>query len=85
MSEQAVLAIIGLLATTVGALIWVIKYMFDKLLPVIESLKEAVDNNAKQTKENKEYLEHRNGRDSKIWKETFEAIKELRDSYGKSS
>lgn len=83
MSEQAVLAIIGLLATTVGALIWVIKYMFDKLLPVIESLKESVDNNAQQTKENREYLEKRNGRDSRIWQETFEAIKDLKDSYDK--
>lgn len=83
MSEQAVLSIIGLLATTVGALIWVIKYMFDKLLPVIESLKESVDNNAQQTKENREYLEKRNGKDSRIWQETFEAIKELKNSYEK--
>lgn len=83
MSEQAVLAIIGLLATTVGALIWVIKHMFDKLLPVIESLKESVDNNTEQTRENREYLEERNGKDSRIWQETFSAIKELKNSYEK--
>lgn len=83
MSEQAVLAIIGLLATTVSALIWVIKHMFDKLLPVIESLKESVDNNTEQTRENREYLEERNGKDSRIWQETFSAIKELKNSYEK--
>ncbi len=84
MSDQIVLGIIGVLGTAVGALIWVIKYMFDKLLPVIESLKESVDNNAEQTKENREYLEKRNGKDSRIWQEAFEAIKDLKESYEKN-
>lgn len=79
MNEQAILAIISILATTVGALIWVIKHMFDKLLPVIESLRASVDENAAQTKANKEYLMERNGKDSKIWHETMEAIKAVKE------
>ena len=84
MSEQIVLAIVGILATTVGTLIWVIKYMFDRLLPVINLLKDSVDENAKQTKANKDYLMERNGKDSHAWRETMQAIHELRESIKES-
>jgi hypothetical protein len=34
MSEPATMAIIAVLASAVGALIWVIKYMFDKIFGI---------------------------------------------------
>jgi hypothetical protein len=77
MSDQVVLAIVAILATTVGALIWVIKYMFDKILPILESLKVAVDLNTVQTKANEEYLQKRNGSDGRRWEENTQAITSL--------
>lgn len=77
MSEQIVLAIVAILATTVGALIWVIKYMFDKILPILESLRDSVEENTKQTKSNDEYLRERNGRDSKMWVEVRDSLRAL--------
>lgn len=77
MSEQVVLAIVAILATTVGALIWVIKYMFDKILPILESLRDSVEENTKQTKSNDEYLRERNGRDSKFWIEVRESMRAI--------
>jgi hypothetical protein len=79
MSEQAILAIIGILASTVGALIWVIKYMFDKILPILEGLKTSVELNTIQTKENEEYLKKRNGSDSIRWDENTKAMQNLTD------
>jgi hypothetical protein len=84
MSEQVILAIVAILASTVGALIYVIKYMFDKILPILESLKASVDLNTEQTmisvkriESNEIYLRKRNGSDSVRWKENTDAINSL--------
>lgn len=77
MSEPAIIAIIGILATAVGALIWVIKYMFDKILPILESLKDSVNKNTEQTKSNEEYLRLRNGSDGRRWEENTAALNSL--------
>lgn len=79
MGDSVILAIVSLLATTIGALIWVIKHVFDKIIPILDSLKEAVDENTWQTKENREYLQCRNGKDAAIWQEVSETVKHLQN------
>lgn len=83
MSDQVILAIVAILASTVGALIYVIKYMFDKILPILEGLKSSVDTNTRQTKANEEYLKKRNGSDGRRWEENTIAINTLTDSIKK--
>ena len=80
MSDQVVLAIVAILGTAVGALIWVIKYVFDHILPVLESLKLSVDLNTTQTKANEEYLKKRNGSDGRRWEENTRALNTLTTS-----
>ncbi len=80
MSEQVILAIVAILATTVGALIWVIKYMFDKILPLLEKMDKSIEKNTRATESNDKYLRERNGRDSKMWVEVSAGLKALTES-----
>lgn len=77
MSEQAILAIIAILASTVGALIYVIKYMFDKILPILESMQKSVDRNTEATKSNDEYLRYRNGRDNEMHEQVLNSLRAI--------
>ncbi len=70
----AVVAIVGVLATCVGALIWIIKYIFQHLTPAIDNLKNATSANTKATRSADKYLKERNGRDGEIHKELFNKI-----------
>jgi len=76
-SEQAILAIIAILASTVGALIYVIKYMFDKILPILESMQKSVDRNTEATKSNDEYLRYRNGRDNEMHEQVLNSLRAI--------
>lgn len=78
MDKEIVLAIVAILATCVGGLIWVIKYLFQKILPVIEQLVKATDKNTETTKHADEYLRERNGRDSKMHKEVLDGMRAIR-------
>lgn len=71
------IAIIGVLGTCVGGLIWVIKKMFNDIVPAINSLTKATTANTKATKSADAYLKARNGRDSTMHKELIESIKEI--------
>lgn len=77
MSETSNLAVIAILATTVGALVWVIKYLFTKVVPALDGLKQsteanttmlksvsdATEKNTQATTSADDYLRQRNGRD----------------------
>lgn len=78
------IAVVGVLATCVGGLLWVIKFMFTKLLPIIDKNANATDKlvavtkqNTKQIKIADEYQRHRNGRDNEMHKELIHAIAEI--------
>lgn len=75
------IAVVGVLATCVGGLLWIIKFLFNKLLPRIEEgnlalgkLSKSTDANTKATKSADKYLQERNGRDAEIHEELVTAI-----------
>lgn len=78
------LAVVAILATCVAGLMWIIKFMFSKLLPVIdrgavstERLVEVTKQNTKQIKVADDYLRKRNGRDNDMHRELVAAIAEI--------
>jgi len=70
-------AVIGVLSLAVGALIWVIKFMFTKLLPTIEGLTTATRANTSATKSADTYLRQRNGRDIEKHEELLKATEAI--------
>lgn len=72
-----VTGVVAVLGTAVGALIWVIKFMFNKLVPMIEGLTTSTSANTKATKAADTYLRERNGRDNEVHKEVIKSIKEI--------
>lgn len=48
-SSTVLLAALGIVSTCVLGLIWVIKYLFQKILPVLEGMGENLDANTRQT------------------------------------
>lgn len=69
--------VIGVLFVTVGALIWVIKFLFTQILPALNALTKAIASNTKVTKSSDKYLRERNGRDSKMHVELIKAVHEI--------
>src|ERR1039458_6738853 len=75
-------AVVGVLASCVGGLIWVIKTMFNQIIPLIENGNKTLIKvdasqkaNIRATKANTIYLHERNGRDAEFQKENIEAIR----------
>lgn len=77
MGESSNLAVIAILATTVGALVWVIKYLFTKVVPALDGLKQSTEANTQATKAADQYLRERNGRDSEHHTESLKAIQAI--------
>jgi hypothetical protein len=82
--DAVTLAALGILSTCVLGLIWIIKFMFTRLLPVIEAgstatakLTEVTKKNTLQIKAADEYLRHRNGRDNEMHTELIKAVREI--------
>src|ERR1039458_2443123 len=76
------IAVVGVLATCVGALVWVIKFLFQKLLPAFDQqtkvtgrLVTATAANTKATRNADTYLRSRNGRDAEFQKENLKALR----------
>lgn len=73
-SDTAVtIAVVGILGTTVGALIWIIKYLFNKIVPLMENANTNIQTNnrltkslERTTKRADEYLRQRNGHDAEV-------------------
>lgn len=77
-SDSAVtIAVVGVLATCVGGLLWIIKFMFMKIVPSIDGLTKATAANTAATKSADKYLRERNGRDNEAHTETLLAIQEV--------
>lgn len=91
MSDNTVtITALGILATCVGGLIWIIKFMFNRLLPLIEKGNRSQEKLAELTKANTEatraadvYLKQRNGRDNEMHSKNLAAWDTTRDSIEK--
>lgn len=84
MDGTAVIAIVTVLGSAVAGLIWVIQFLFSKLLPAIEDLQGMVANgneltkaNTSATKSADRYLRGRNGRDAKQHAELVKATQAI--------
>lgn len=84
MDSAATIAIVGVLSATVGALIWIIKYLFTEFKPALDTLIKLSAENIKNTAQNTEttrsadlYLRERNGRDNAFHSEVMASLKDI--------
>lgn len=82
-NDSITLAVVAILATCVGGLLWIIKFMFGKLVPIIEDLQKVTLANTKATKSADDYLRQRNGRDNEHHQETMKVIQAIPDKMQK--
>lgn len=71
------LAVVGILATSVGALVWIIKYLFSEFMPVMKELQKSTQQNTAATKSADQYLRQRNGIDLKHHEQSLKAIAKI--------
>ncbi len=71
--------VVGILATCVGGLLWIIKFMFQRLVPLIEEGNKATQANTRATKSADTYLRGRNGRDAEFHDELIKEIQTMPD------
>lgn len=69
-NDAGLLAALGIVSACVAGLIWVIKRMFNDIIP-------ALDANTEATKSADVYLRERNGRDNEHHQATLKAIEEI--------
>lgn len=62
-NDAVMLAALGIVSACVGGLIWVIKRMFNDILPVLRELIISTQKNTDATQSADTYLRQRNGRD----------------------
>lgn len=55
-NSAVLLAALGIVSASVAALTWVIRFLFQKILPVLESMKNSLDANTSQTKKTEEAI-----------------------------
>lgn len=72
--DYVTIAVVGVLATCVGGLLWIIKFMFNKTVPIVDKLAMATAANTRATKSADKYLRDRNGRDSERHQELLTGI-----------
>ena len=77
METASVISIIGILGATTGALIWIIKYLFEKIYPVLDKLVVATEMNTQATISSDTYLRQRNGRDIEFHLEMIKKIEAI--------
>jgi len=77
MNEAVMIAALGIVASCVAGLLWVIKFMFNKMIPAIDKLSDTTVANTRATQSADRYLRERNGRDSEFHKSTLKAIKAI--------
>jgi len=72
-----IVAIVGVLSATVGALIWIIKYLFTEFKPALDGLVKATEQNTVATKSADVYLRERNGRDNEFHAEVMKSLENI--------
>lgn len=76
-NNSVTLAVVAILATCVAGLLWIIKFMFNRLLPLIEKSTKASVAAQKSSNENTKYLKDRNGRDAEIHERLIKEIQTM--------
>lgn len=76
-NNAVTLAVVAVLATCVGGLIWIIKFLFNKFIPAIDKLTDMTKANTDATKSADTYLRERNGRDNEKHAELVKATQEI--------
>lgn len=83
-TDAVLLAALGIVSAAVAGFIWVIKFMFTKLLPAIDKTNVLAEKgiamagaNTKATKSADSYLRERNGRDGEKHAELLKATKQI--------
>lgn len=77
MNEAVLLSALGIVATCVAGLIWVIKYLFSQIVPALNGLEKVTRLNTEATKSADTYLRERNGRDNEHHTAVLESINEI--------
>ena len=77
MNEASTIAIIGILGSTVAALIWIIKYLFDSFKPAMDELISATQANTAATTSADTYRKERNGRDTEFHAEIMAKLQDI--------
>ena len=76
-NSAVTLAVVAILATCVGGLLWIIKYMFNKFVPMVEENNKAIMANTEATKNADKYLRERNGNDAEKHEELIKATQDI--------
>lgn len=77
MNDAGLLAALGIVSACVAGLIWVIKTMFNNIIPTLKELTQATRQNTSATKSADKYLKERNGRDVEKHAELLKATKAI--------
>lgn len=77
LDNAVTLAVVGVLATCVGGLLWIIKFMFNKMVPMMEENIKATIANTEATRSADKYLKERNGRDIEKHEELIKATEAI--------
>ena len=92
MESTVLLAALGIVATCVGVLVWLIKFMFERIIPAIDGFKEITDAtlratiaNTEATKSADTYLRERNGRDNIFHKEVMDELREIKKNHSRQT
>lgn len=76
-TNAGLLAALGIVSVSVGALVWIIKYLFTEIKPALVSLVEVTTTNTAATKSADIYLRERNGRDNEFHSEVMVALQDI--------
>jgi len=77
MNDAALLAALGIVATISGALVWIIKYLFNTFKPVMDELVKSTQANTEATISADTYLKQRNGRDIEFHTEIMNKLQDI--------
>ncbi len=80
MNDAVMLAALGIVSACVAGLIWVIKRMFNDILPALKNLTKATELNTSATQSADTYLKARNGRDIEKHAELLKATQAIPDT-----
>ena len=85
MNDAALLAALAIVATISGALVWIIKYLFNTFKPVMDELVKATQANTAATISADTYLKQRNGRDIDFHTEIMTKLQDIPNQAAKAA
>lgn len=77
----AIIGLISIIATSVGFLIWIAKYLMIQMRKTLDANTKALALNTKATQSADKYLRERNGRDNEFHKEVLKGLKDIQNQH----